>query len=191
MNAISAKMGRVAVLVTALVTVAGCASTPKTFANADRSVDFANYQSFAYVEAPATDRNDYASLETTYLKTAISDELESRGLVESNSPDLLINFHVHTQEKLRSHSVPSAGGFGYYDPFFDTWGVTAGYHTEVRQYTEGTLTIDIVDAQSNRIVWEGAAVGRVTNKDKQNLEEAVNGAVAEIMKDYPVVPANS
>lgn len=189
MNSIATKTSRIAVLATALAVMAGCASTPQTYANADPAADFSQYRTFGYVAVASTDKHDYASLETTYLKAAITEELQDRGLVEANDPDLLINFHVHTQEKIRTHDVPVLTGFGHYDPFFDTWGTYGAYRTEVRQFTEGTLTIDVVDAQDRRLVWEGAAIGRVTRKNMQNLEDTVYDAVAEIMKDYPVAPA--
>lgn len=193
MQAISTMKGRIAVLITALVAMSGCASTPNTFANADPATDFTRFQSFGFVETMGTDFNDYESLETNYLKTAISGEMESRGLVASNSPDLLINFRVHTQEKIKSHSVPTGGFYDFYDPFYDVWGTTygGGWRTELRQYTEGTLTIDVIDAQSKRLVWEGAAIGRISDKDLRNLESSVQNAVTEIMKDYPIVAAAS
>ncbi len=193
MKTISTKTGRIVVLISALVAFAGCASTPNTFANAAPDANFSEFRSFGFVDSMGTDYNDYESLETNYLKAAISGELQDRGMVESSDPDLLINFHVHTKEKVSSHSVPTGGFYDFYDPFYDTWGTAygGGWRTEVRQYSEGTLTIDAVDTQSQRLVWEGAAVGRITDKDRRNLEGTVNSAVAEIMKDYPITAAAS
>ncbi len=191
MTTITSKLGRIAVIMVAVVTMAGCASTPNTYANADPSANFAQFQTYGFVPAMGTDTRDYQSLQTNYLKSAIGSELQNRGMSESNSPDLLINFHVHTKEKIRSHSVPTGHIGAFYDPFWDTWGGYGGWRTEVRQYTEGTLTIDVVDANSNKLVWEGAAVGRVTNKDLKDLRGAIDSAVTEIMKSYPVIPANS
>ena len=187
MNAISSSMGRVVVLATAIVAMAGCASAPSTYVNADPAANFESYETFGFVDVTGTDRAGYGSLETTYLKSAITAEMERRGLVESGDPDLLVNFHVHAREKLRSYNVPN-GGFTFYDPYFDAWAGYGGWRTEVRQFTEGTLTIDVVDAGLRKLVWEGAAVGRVTDGDRRDLEGTVQDAVAEIMKDYPVTP---
>ena len=57
--------------------------------------------------------------------------------------------------------------------------------TEVVQRTEGTLGIDIIDAQRQQLVWEGAATGRVTDQTRQNRAAAIDAAVAEIMAQFP------
>jgi len=36
--------------------------------------------------------------------------------------------------------------------------------TEIRQYTQGTLGIDAVDVARRQLVWEGFALGRVTER---------------------------
>jgi hypothetical protein len=74
------------------------------------------------------------------------------------------------------------GYYGYRSGFYGGWG---GYYTNVDQYTEGTLNIDLVDAKHRQLVWEGVAVGRVTEKHRENREAAINTAVAEIFKKFP------
>ena len=64
-----------------------------------------------------------------------------------------------------------------------------GYEVGIDQYKEGTLNIDVVDAATMRLVWEGIAVGRVTDKTYRDREAAIDKAVVEIFKSYPV-PAN-
>jgi len=187
MKAITSKMGRFVVLATAIVAMAGCASTPKTFANADPTIDFGSFRTFGFASVASTDTQGYESLETRHLKSAIAAEMENRGLAESGDPDLLINVYVDTAEKLRSYSVPRSG-IAFYDPYYDSWGGFGGWGTEVRQFTEGTLTIDIVDAGARKMVWKGAAVGQITDRNRRDLEGTISDAVAEIMKDYPVMP---
>ena len=54
------------------------------------------------------------------------------------------------------------------------------------QYTEGTVNIDMVDANQKRMVWEGVAIGRV-DEDKTNEEvrASINSGVAEMFANYP------
>jgi hypothetical protein len=40
-----------------------------------------------------------------------------------------------------------------------------------RVITEGSIAIDIVDAATGKLVWEGAATGRVTEAIRDNLPE--------------------
>ena len=60
-----------------------------------------------------------------------------------------------------------------------------GYDTRVDQYVEGTINIDMVDAQRKQLVWEGVAVGRVTKKTQEDRQAALRGAVTEIFAKYP------
>jgi len=181
------------IAVMAAATVAsGCASTPNTFANADPTVDFSKYETYGFLPELSTDKPDYESMESNFLKVAVAQQMDRRGLSYSDSPDLLINFYIHTKEKVRTRSVPTMGAYyGFRDPFYDTWGGYGGFETRIDQYTEGTLNIDVVDASSKKLVWEGAIVGRVTDDAIRNLERTIDGAVEEIMKGFPVTPGSN
>ena len=54
------------------------------------------------------------------------------------------------------------------------WGY-AGRRRDVRQYDEGTLVIDVVDANTKSLVWRGVASGEVARggSSGQRLEQAV------------------
>ena len=76
------------------------------------------------------------------------------------------------------------------DPVYDPWGGyggSVGYETRIDQYTEGTLNIDIIDVATNKLIWEGAVAGRLTDKAIRNLEQTIDDAVRAIMADFPVV----
>ncbi len=172
-----------------VLALAGCASTPNTFANADPSADFASYKTYGFLPTLSTDKADYESMESNFLKVAVAQQFDRRGLSYSEDPDLLVNFYIHTKEKIRTRSVPTMGAYyGYRDPFYDTWGGYGGYETRIDQYTEGTLNIDVVDANKKKLVWEGAIAGRVTDNAIRNLEKTIDNAVNEIMKNFPVAP---
>jgi len=174
--------------------VSGCASTPNTFSNADPSVDFSQYKTFGYFSTLSTDNAQYQSLVSNFLKVAVAQELVVRGLDhDEENPDLRVNFYINTKDKIKTRSVPTAAG-GYYDyrdPFYDPWGGYSGmgvtYETRVDQYTEGTLNIDVVDSKTNKLVWEGSVVGRLTEKDVRNMEQTVDEAVAEVMVNFPIL----
>ena len=171
---------------------AACASTPNTYSKGAPNVDFSQYSSFGFFDSLSTDRGDYESMESNFLKVAVAQQLDRRGLSYSDSPDLLINFYIHTKEKITSRSVPTAGAYyGYRDPYYGTWGGYGGYETRIEQHTEGTLHIDVVDAKTTKLVWEGAIVGRVTDRAIQNLEHSIDEAVAATMSDFPIRPGSA
>jgi len=173
-----------------------CASTPNTFINADPDVDFSQYKTFGYFPTLSTDKEQYESLVSNFLKVAVAQQFDRRGLTyDDDDPQLLVNFYINTKEKIRTRSVPSAGGYyGYRDPFYSPWGgygMGMGYETHVDQYTEGTLNIDVVDAATKKLVWEGAIAGRLSDKDIRSMETTVDGAVASVMKGYPIQPGGA
>lgn len=166
----------------AVLAVAGCSSSP-TAINYDQSIDFDKYKTYAFMADVATDNEAYQSLESTFLKESVARELNKNGLQRVTAdPDLLINFAIQTQEKVRSRSVPS-GGYGVgYDPYYDVygsgWGM--GHTTQIDQYTEGKLVIDAIDVELKKIVWQGSTKGRLTTKAMENYQQTLDEAVQEI-----------
>ena len=53
------------------------------------------------------------------------------------------------------------------------------------QYTEGTLSIDLIDTARNQLVWEGIAVGRIRQSTLDDIQGAVNRVVPLIFQEYP------
>lgn len=174
----------------ALLLLCGCATTPKTFSTADPNVDFNQYRTFGFLDKLSTDNEEYESMVTNFLKVAVAQEMSLRGLDYAPDPQLQVNFYIHTKEKIRSRSVPTTSAYyGYRNPYYGGMGgYGTAYETQVTQYTEGTLNIDVVDAQSRKIVWEGTAVGRITDEVLNNLEEKIDGAVKIIFKEFPIQP---
>jgi hypothetical protein len=180
-------------LILTTVLLAACASTPNTYSNFDPNVDFSRYKSFGYFQKLSTDRAEYESFLSNFLKAAVAQEFDARGLKhDQENPELLVNFYLNTQKKVDVRSVPTAFDYyGYRDPFYDPWLGYGVRETRVDQYTEGTLHIDVVDAMSKKLIWEGAVVGRVTDEHIRNLESTVNAAVSEIMLNFPVPAASA
>lgn len=169
--------------------LSACASEPNTVSSQDSSVDFSQFKTYAFLADLAQDQDHYQSLDTTYLKEAVSKEMRARGFEQVNeNPQLLINFAVETQEKVRSRQVPTGGyGIGYdpfYDVYYDDWRVS--HTTQIDQFTEGKLKIDAIDVESRKLVWQGSTEGRITRKDEANWRETLNQAVADIYTRFPV-----
>jgi hypothetical protein len=166
--------------------LAGCATGPTIRSNEDPGTNFAQYDSFAFVPELESEDLGYQSFLVQYLKEAITREMQARGYAYSEeNPKLLVNFYVNTQEKIQSRSTPTAGGgyYGYRRGYYGGWG--GGYETTVTQYTQGTLSIDVVDAARKQLVWEGVAEGRIRQSTLDDIEGAVNRVVPLIFQEYP------
>lgn len=175
----------------AIVLLTGCASPGKLRSDYDGTVDFGQYRSYNFHEGAGPETTEYRGLFSQYMMTAISKEMEKRGYVKSDNPDLLVNFNAILQDKTKVSTTPAptygmGGYYGYRRGFYDPW-IGYGYATEthVSQYTEGTLNIDLVDPKRKKLVWEGVGIGRVTDSTYENLEEIVVEAVPKFFDEYP------
>jgi hypothetical protein len=159
--------------------------------NFDKATDFSQYKTFGFATPLGTDREGYQTIVSQHLKTATRRELEARGFKYADtSPQLLVNFNAKLSDKLRAETVPSAsvgmgrGYYGYRSGYYSAWPMYD--ETVVTSYTEGTLNIDLVDAARKQMVWEGVAVGSVSEKAQTNLQPAVESVVTAIFKKFPV-----
>ena len=172
---------RTILLLATVLATCGCSSN-KLIVNHDPAADFSRYRTYGFVQKLGTDSKEYGTLLSEYLKAAATRELQARGYEPSDDPDLLVNFYVHTKDKVESTMTPSMY-YGYRG--YVAWGGYLGYQETVTEYTEGTLNVDIVEAMRNQLVWEATLIGRVTDKVRENLEEAANQAISEMFEKYP------
>lgn len=181
----------IAWLLVAVSLLAGCATGPSIRSNLDQSVDFSQYRTFGFFDPLTTDREGYQSLISQQLVASTERELRARGLERTDTnPELLVNFSADLDQRLRITQTPvtpiSSVDRRRRGGFYSTW--PTYQQTEIRQYTQGTLGIDIVDASRRQLIWEGFAVGRVTQRTTDNLGPVLDSAVVDILADFPVRP---
>lgn len=180
----------VGVIVPILLFASGCASGPDIRVDKDPGVDMSAYKTFGFFDQLATDKAQYSTLITSRLKQATRTQLEQKGYTYSEtSPDLRVNFYLKVQAKQEIQSTPAPVGFyGYRAGFYGAW---AGYPYDVQtvNYHDGTLSIDLVDAKKDQLVWQGVAEGRVSDEARKNPGPAIDTVVAEIFSNFPNPPA--
>ena len=170
------------------VLLAGCASGPRISSEADPEANFGGYRSFGFYTPLALEKEGYATPTTDRIKAAARAQMESRGYVFSaDQPDLWVNLNAYMQEKTDVTSIPTVD-YNYYYSYRARSYVAVPYwrdQTDVRQYTEGTLNVDLVDRAKNRLVWEGIAVGRIARLKPAERDARIDATVAEIFARYP------
>ncbi len=185
---------KVTAILALVALAAGCSSQSELRSAYDDSVDFSQYKTYNFYEGAGPNSDEYQSLFSQYMVTAINREMQARGYTLSDAPDLLVNFNGNMQDKTKVTTSPSMsagmyGGGGYYGyrgGYYDPWaGYGYGTDTHVSQYTEGTFNIDLVDPQLKRLVWEAIGVGRITDDSFENLEEKVDLGVARYFNLFP------
>ena len=177
-------------ILTAVFLAACAAPKPDLRSDYDRTVDFSQYRSFGFFDRSerAGSGPAYDTLIDQRIEAAIARELQARGYVRSDSPDLLVNYSVVTQKVQEVRSAPSARPvypyYGYRGRYYDPW-PSYGYDTWVVDYEKGSLLVDLVDAKTRQLVWEGAGEGRVSDKARENIEATIDAAVGMVMGMYP------
>jgi len=185
------KFSLFAMLMGVAVLLASCASGPDIKSDYDHTVDFSQYKTYNFFSPMGIENPNYSSIYGSIFRDAIGKEMESRGYVKSDNPDLLINVSGRLQDKTKvtTTSDPYMGGgyYGYRRAYYDPWGGYGyGTTTHVSNYTEGTVNVDMVDRAAKRMVWEGVAVGRVDEK-KSNEErrQGIYAGIQEMFAGYP------
>jgi hypothetical protein len=166
-------------LLIVLTVVFSCGSM-KVSSDYDRSVNFNDYKTFGFTkesnELPAND------LVKNRILNAISSNLKSKGLTESDNPDMLVDLGLKTKEKTDYQSTNYDMG-GYYGRRWRIGTSIGTTNTREINYTEGTLVINLVDAKKDQLLWMGSGTGVITDKSIQ--EENVISGVNKILAAFP------
>ncbi len=184
-------LSRLVVFSAAALLIAGCASKPTIQTDYDHTVDFSQFKTYGFFNPLGIENPNYSSIYGSIFRDAISKEMESRGYTQSNNPDLLINVSGRLQDKTKvtttSDPYMAGGYYGYRRGAYGAWGGYGyGTSTHVSQYTEGTINVDMVDRAQKRMVWEGVAVGRVSeSRTNDETRTKIYDGIQEMFSAYP------
>ncbi len=166
-----------------LVLAASPALAQRVYVDYDRDVDFDAYRSFAWVGTPETSMQGESPLVHSRLKNSIEHYLAQAGLAEdTEAPDLYVTYHTSSKEKVSYSTSTMGAGYGPgwgFDPY---WGGGMST-TTAHAYEEGTLIIDLWDAESKNMVWRGSATAVVKSKPEK-LAKQIDKAVAKMIAAF-------
>lgn len=146
--------------------IAAC-STP-VHVEKDNSVNFSKYKTYMWVDT-RYNQNDNSTRPAAYsdiaVRNAANVELKKAGWREvSNDPDLLVSYDVLVQNTTTRRSDPvysQSYTRTYYNPRARRWGTIyypsefLGYNSYDVPVKEGTITITLTDANTDKAVWQG------------------------------------
>ncbi len=158
--------------VLAVTILSGCSSLRTAF-DYDKEADFTKYKTFAFYKE-GMDQLNLNDIDKKRFIKAITNEMQKMGMVKSTTtPDLLVNVIVKGKE--RTSITDNYYGYGWW---YSMPSIT------VRQYTENTIYIDLVDRAKNQLVWQGKGVGEFLEKEKDRGAR-IEEAVSMILAQYP------
>ncbi len=178
------------------VTVLGAAMLTAACASVSVNTDYDSqaissmdaYQSFSWLPHPqGGDARVNNDLIATRVMNAVDETLAASGYTKvRRGADFLIGWHASLEGKADVTTMNNYYGYGW-----GRWrrGVVVVQDTQVREYDEGTLIIDIVDAASNELVWRGSAQARVDEgASSEQRSERIRNAVQKLLEGFPPQP---
>lgn len=179
---------RTAALALAALLLAACATGPRVTTDGDDRADFSRYRSFAFYEPLALETRGYTTLLSASLKDEVRRQMESRGYVyDEAAPDLRVNINAFVEEKADVVTVPTTGYATYYSYRARALVTVPVWHerSELLQYTEGTVNVDLVDSRAKQLVWEGVAVGSAAGRTPAERRERAVVSIVKIFDAFP------
>lgn len=169
--------------------------SPVAYVEKEPGVDLGNYKRYAWVETKdkkkedATNPADFASLS---IHNAVNDALRKEGWVlVTNKPDVLISYDILVEKSKaqRDEPVYTRPFVRYfYNPWFGRWGTIyypsrfLGYESYSVPYKEATVTISMMDAKTDKKIWQGWTTHEMTSSLMTQNE--VKSSVKSIFKKF-------
>lgn len=179
---------RLAAAIAMLGLLAACATGPRVRTDADPSANFGQYRTWDWYTPIAMEQNGYSTWMSERIKAGIEREMAARGYVRAAaSPDLRVNFQAAVAERTAIHTTPRSDYAWMWSYRARSYVAVPVWYDEaqVSRYTEGTLTVDLVDARRNRLVWSGDAIGRVIARDPAQRATQIDQSIAAIFARFP------
>ena len=186
MKQINLKAAIVAVL--GIVILAGCASS--THIEKDETVNFSKYKTFTWLHGDEGKLENQSDLVETKIRNAVSKEFEKIGWRESKTrPDVVLDYDVLVERFSKNEKEPvytQPYSRLIYNPYTRRYATIyypsqfLGYESYEKVIKEGTVTVTMIDAKTDKTVWQGWTTAEVNNRNLTNKE--IQKAVASIFK---------
>lgn len=175
--------------------LAGCASVAHV--EKDKSIDLADYGTFAWAETKEN-KNDSAKtkisdLAERMIKESVNEELAKAGWKQSKKPDVLLTYDVLVERTMKEQNNPvysQSQTRYYYNPYSRRWipvyypSRFLGYDREEQQIREGTITISLIDAKTDKTIWQGWTTDEVGSRNFTGKE--IRNGVKSIFRKFDV-----
>ncbi len=174
--------------------LSGCAAT--AFIEKDESVDFNRFKTFTWLdESDDSSGIKKNSLQESSLRQAVNAELAKANWREDKkNPDIILKHDVLVEKTIKETSNPVySQGFTrrFYNPYTRRFSFIyypsqfIGYDNGQYESREGTLTITMIDAKTDKVVWQGWTTKVVDNKNLTSKE--IQGSVKSVFRKFDLV----
>lgn len=174
-------------LLGAVLLLASC-STVRVASDYDKDTNFSDYKTFAFYK-PGIDKAEISDLDKKRVLRAVEEQMLAKGFTKSSNPAVLVSIFTKAKERVDvyQNNFGFNGGWGWGGGFWGgPWGWNNGFNSNtVSRTTQGTLYIDLIDANKKQLIWQGQGTAPLVSGDVNKREERINLIVQEIMEVYP------
>lgn len=169
-----------------------CATTAHV--EKDESVNFSKYKSFVWLHGDEGKLENQSDLTESKVRQAVTQELEKSGWKQvRHNPDIILDYDVlveraSKEKKEAVYSQPYSRLV--YNPYTRRYATIyypsqfLGYESYEQLIKEGTITITMIDAKTDNVVWQGWTTEEVNNRNLTTRE--IQKAIANIFKKFDV-----
>lgn len=162
----------------------------------DPAADLSAYRSYAWLEEPVREQPrepgsvprdpfTHNSLLDGRMRAELDEQLQALGYERAprDEADFWVRYSVVTRDEVEG--TAGAVGGGYYGASHAYAGSVGYFGSSVYTYRQGTLLVDVIDPDSQRIVWRGWADrrSRGPHVDTDRLLAAVKYILAELPEE--------
>lgn len=164
--------------------VASCGSSMVIETQVESDADFSDYKTWNWLPdiEPPTDPRVADPMVQQRIRTAIERQFAEQGFEKTTtSPDFYVSYHAALQDHLSQTMVDDRYDNASYAEYATNW-----EHDYTHAWLEGSLVIDILDAESIELVWRGSAQAELTeNATDDERDKRVKEAVAKMLEKFP------
>jgi len=165
-----------------ITAVMSSCSSVRVASDYDDNAVFTGYKTYAFFKE-GVDKADISDLDKKRIMRAVDEEFTRKGFTKSEKPDLLVNIFTKSRKEVDVNQFYNGWGYGWGWGWGPGWG-WGGNYTSVSTSTEGTLYIDLIDANKKELVWQGVGTGLLT-MDRNEKQERINEFVAKKLAQFP------
>ncbi len=176
-----------AITVLAILALAACATPPTAVTDHDPSFDFSQIQRIAILPVsrqviPTTAISD---MQASRIAGSLANELERRGYTIVQQPaeaDMWLTWHLVTQERTQVQTYNTMSAH-----YSRCWHCAPATNTNVRvrQYTQGTIIVDMLDPARQVSVWRSILDKPRGEQREDQLAQGREERAQALFADFP------
>jgi Domain of unknown function (DUF4136) len=172
-----------------LILAAGCAGQQVT-TDYSPATSFSQFRTFALVSSPDTVAAQ--QLLDQRVSNAVQAQLTGKGLTATDRQDADLFVGYGMVDKTHREVYTDRDGWGWGGGWgwrYYRWGVAwpMTVQRRVETYTDGTVVVNLIDAKTKKVVWEGEIADAVSLPvgNPVGATKQIDGAVAKLFAKYP------